>query len=236
MPSHIIQRIDAKTKKVQTVAGTGTAGFAGDGGPATKAEFKQPHSIAFDRSGALLICDIGNHRIRRLNVKTGIIDTFAGNGEKKLPTDGMLVTEAPLYGPRAIDFDKAGNMYIVLREGNEIFRVDAKTQKITRFAGTGEKGYTGDGGPALNAKLNGPKGISCAPDGSIYFADTENHVIRKIDKNGILTTVLGTGQRGDGPDGDPLKCQLNRPHGIFVASDGTVYVGDSESNKVRVLR
>ena len=220
MPAHVVQRIDAKTKAVTTIAGTGTAGFSGDGGPGSKAELKQPHSIAFDRTGGLLICDIGNKRIRRLDLKTGNIGSF---GE-------------PMNGPRAIGFDASGNMYVVLREGNAVFRIASGSSKMMPFAGTGEKGYSGDNGPALSARFNGPKGIACAPDGSVYIADTENHVIRRVDAQGVITTGLGTGERGDGPDGDPLHCKLSRPHGIFVASDGTVYVGDSESNKVRMLR
>ncbi len=206
MPANIVQRVDAKTKAFTTIAGT--------------RDLKQPHSIAFDRAGGLLICDIGNNRIRRVDLKTGAIATL---GE-------------PMKGPRAIAFDAAGNMYVVLREGNAVYRQSAKDGAMTRFAGTGEKGYSGDGGPAIDARFNGPKGIACAPDGSVYVADTENHAIRRIDARGVMTTVLGTGVRGDGPDGDPLKCKLARPHGIFVAEDGTVYVGDSESNKVRMLR
>ncbi len=222
MPSHVVQRIDAVTRTVTTIAGTGNPGFSGDGGPANAAELKQPHSIAFDRQGGLLICDIGNNRIRRVDLSSGVIDT--------LPSG-----DPPLRGPRAIAFDGSWNMYIALREGNAVYRVDAATHQIAKFAGTGEKGYSGDGESALNAKLNGPKGVACGPDGNVYIADTENHAIRRVDAKGTITTVLGTGERGDGPDGDPLKCKLSRPHGIFVAGDGTVYVGDSESNKVRVL-
>jgi DNA-binding beta-propeller fold protein YncE len=220
MPANQIYRLDAATKERTEIGGV----------------LKQPHSIAFDRTGGLLICDIGNHRIRRVDLKTGAITTAAGTGTKDATPEGADLAAAPLNGPRAIAFDASGTMYIVLREGNAIFRVDPSTNRIYRFAGTGEKGYTGDGGPALEAKLNGPKGIACAPDGSVYFADTENHAIRRIDSKGLVTTVLGTGVRGDGPDGDPLHCKLSRPHGIFVGSDGTVYVGDSESNKVRILR
>jgi len=125
----------------------------------------------------------------------------------------------------------------VLREGNAVYRIDPRERKIHHIAGTGEKGYSGDGGPARVAKLNGPKGIAYAPDNSLYLADTENHAIRRIDlSSGIIETVAGTGQRGDGPDGDPLGCRLSRPHGIFVAADGVVYIGDSESHRVRVLR
>lgn len=223
MPSHVVQRIDAVTRTVTTIAGTGNPGFSGDGGPGNGAELKQPHSIAFDREGGLLICDIGNNRIRRVDLNTGVINT-------------LPLGDPPLRGPRAVAFDASWNMYIALREGNAVYRVDAATRQIVRFAGTGEKGYSGDGEIALNAKLNGPKGVACGPDGTVYIADTENHAIRHVDVKGVIATVLGTGERGDGPDGDPLKCKLSRPHGIFVATDGTVYVGDSESNKVRAVK
>ena len=144
---------------------------------------------------------------------------------------------APLNGPRAIAIAANGDLIVVLREGNAVYRIDAATQTIHHFAGTGEKGNTGDGGPAKLAKLNGPKGISAAPDGTFYIADTENHTIRRIDpKSGVITTVAGTGERGDGPDGNPLGCRLSRPHGVFVAADGTVYIADSESHRVRVLK
>jgi DNA-binding beta-propeller fold protein YncE len=236
MQNHVVRRVDVKTRMISTVAGTGTAGFAGDGGPAAKAQLRQPHSIAFDAQGRLLICDIGNHRIRRVDLKTGLIETWAGTGERKPTPDGAPVTGTPLNGPRAVAVAPNGDMFVVLREGNAVYRIDAKAERIYHLAGTGETGYTGDGGPAKTAKLAGPKGIAVAPDGSLYLADTENHAIRRIDlKTGTITTVAGTGQRGDGPDGDPLKCRLSRPHGIFVAADGKIFIADSESHRVRSL-
>src|SRR5579872_2071169 len=235
--NHIVRRVDRETRIITTVAGTGKAGFSGDGGPAIKAQLREPHSIAFAPDGALLICDIGNLRIRRLNLKTGIIDTWAGTGEKKPAPDGAPLQGTPLSGPRAIAFDRHGNLYLALREGNAVYRIDVRAGRIYHFAGTGEKGYSGNGGPALQAKLSGPKGISCAPNGDVYIADTESHTIRRIDpKTGIIITVVGTGERGDGPDGDPLHCRLSRPHGVFVASSGVIYIDDSESHRVRVLR
>ena len=103
--------------------------------------------------------------------------------------------------------------------------------------GTGENGYAGDGGPARQAKLSGPKGLAYAPDESLYIADTENHAIRRLDlRTGVITTVLGTGERGDGPEPEPLKCKLARPHGVFVDRAGVVYVADSEAHRIRVLR
>jgi streptogramin lyase len=115
-------------------------------------------------------------------------------------------------------------------------RLDAKSGHIYHFAGNGEKGYSGDGGDARTAKLSGPKGVACAPDGSLYIADTENHAIRRVDRSGKITTVAGTGKRGDGPDGDPLRTTLARPHGVFVDGRGIVYISDTENNRVRVLR
>jgi sugar lactone lactonase YvrE len=235
MPNHVVRRVDKKTGTITTIAGTGEAGFSGDGGAAVKAQLRSPHSITLDRTGGLLICDIGNHRVRRVDLKTGLIDTFLGTGERKPTPDGPA-KGAPVNGPRAIDFDTAGNLYLALREGNTVHKIDAKMQ-ITRIAGTGAKGLTGDGGPALAATLNGPKGIAISKDGALYLADTENHAIRKIDlKTGIITTVAGTGERGDGPDGDPLKCRMSRPHGVFVDTKGAVYIGDSEAHRIRLLK
>ncbi|MEO7650380.1 MAG: hypothetical protein ABIZ80_07915, partial [Bryobacteraceae bacterium] len=168
---------------------------------------------------------------------TGTIETYAGTGEKKKTPDGAPLAGTPINGPRAIDLDSKGNLYVALREGNQVLRIDPKEKRIHHIAGTGEKGYTGDGGPAKDAKLNGPKGIAYAPDGSVYIADTESHTIRRIDlKSGVITTVAGSGERGDGPDGDPLRCKTNRPHGIFIDKNGVVYVGDSEAHRVRVLK
>jgi len=237
MQNHVVRRVDAKTKTISTVAGTGVAGFEGDGGPAVKAQLRQPHSIAFDPQGRLLICDIGNHRIRRVDLESGLIETWGGTGERKPTPDGAPIKGTPLNGPRAITVDPDGNLYLVLREGNAVYRMDPKAGKIFHVAGTGLTGYDGDGGPAKLARLSGPKGVAWAPGGSLYLADTESHTIRRIDlKSGIITTVIGTGQRGDGPDGDARKCQLSRPHGIFVSGAGAVYVADSESHRVRTLK
>jgi streptogramin lyase len=236
MQVHAIRRIDRKTGIITTVAGTGQPGFSGDGGPATSAQLRQPHSIAIAPDGGLLICDIGNNRIRRVDFGTGMIATFAGTGEKKPTPDGAPLEGTPLNGPRALDVDDHGNLWLVLREGNAIYRIDPKAKKIYHVGGTGEKGYTGDGADAKLAKLNGPKGISWSPHG-VFIADTENHAIRRIDqKTGVISTVAGTGTRGDGPDGkDPLKCQMARPHGILATHDGTVYIDDSENHRLRKL-
>ena len=234
--SHTVRRVDATTGIISTVAGTGEAGFSGDGGPATAAQLRQPHSIAFDPQGRLLICDIGNHRIRRVDSTTGIIETWAGTGEQAPTPDGAPLAGTPLNGPRAMALDPNGNLYLALREGNAIYRIDLAAQTIHHVAGTGERGHTGDGGPPARATLGGPKGLAYAAD-RLYIADTENHAIRLIDlENGVISTVLGDGERGDGPDGDPRSCRLARPHGVFVDAGGSLYVGDSEAHRIRLLR
>jgi DNA-binding beta-propeller fold protein YncE len=233
--AHVVRRIDLRTNVVSTFAGTGVAGFSGDGGPAAGAQLRMPHSIALDAGGRLLICDIANSRIRAVDLTSGTINTFAGTGERRATPDEGPIDSVPLNGPRSIDTDPDGHVYLVLREGNAVFRIDAANKRLTRIGGTGETGYTGDGGPAISARLNGPKGVAYAPDQSLYIADTENHVIRRIDlKTGIITTVIGTGERGDGPDGDPRACKLARPHGLFLAR-GVLYVSDSENHRIRVL-
>lgn len=236
MKNNLVRRVDAKTGVISTVAGTGKAGFSGDGGPATKAQLKSPHSITLDHDGNLYICDIGNHRIRVVNLESGLIRTLAGTGEKKTTPDGAKLDGTPLNGPRALDFDGKHSLFLALREGNQVYRIDLKSRTLHHLAGTGKKGFTGNGGPARKATLSGPKGITVAPNGDVYLADTESHTVRVIRMaTGILETVIGDGQRGDGPDGNPLRCRTARLHGVFVDSAGQVYVGDSENHKVRML-
>ena len=235
--NHVIRKVDAKTGTISTFAGTATPGFSGDNGPSTAAQLRQPHSIAVDPGGkVLLICDIGNHRIRRVDLTTGVISTFGGTGERQPAPDDARIEGTPLNGPRTIVFDAAGDLYLALREGNAIYRVDRRSLRLRHIAGTGEQGYAGDGADARRAKLAGPKGLAWWRE-SLYVADTENHVIRRIDlKTGIIRTVLGTGQRGDGPEPDPGRCALARPHGLCVDSRGVLYVGDSEAHRIRALR
>ena len=235
--NHAVRKVDMQTGIISTVAGTGEAGFSGDGGPAAAAQLRAPHSIVFAPDGRLLICDIGNHRMRRVDLETGLIETFAGTGEREPTPDGAPLAGTPLNGPRAMALDPDGNLYLALREGNAIYRIDLENETIHHVAGTGEQGFTGDGGPAREATLAGPKGLAYAADGTLYVADTENHVIRRINvATGIISTALGTGERGDGPEPEPRRCRMNRPHGIWVDEAGTLYVGDSEAHRIRVLR
>jgi streptogramin lyase len=241
--SHVVRYIDMKSGMISTAAGTGVSGYSGDGGPANQAQLAQPHSIALDKADNVYICDIQNHRVRRIDAKTGIISTFAGTGEQTPTPEEAPLSGTPTRGPRSIDSAPDGTMYLILREGNKVFSIDPAHTRLKHIAGTGELGYSGDGGPAISANfgapgnaLNGPKGVTYAADNSLYISDTENHAIRRIDlRQGTVSTVAGTGQRGDGPDGDPLACKLARPHGVFIQGR-TVYIGDSENHRIRMLQ
>jgi DNA-binding beta-propeller fold protein YncE len=237
--NHTVRRVDAKTSVISTIAGTGKAGYSGDQGPATAASFNQPHSIQLTPdSSAVFICDTLNHRLRKVDLSSGIVTTFGGTGEKKPTPDGAMLAGAPLHGPRAIDFDAAGDAWLALREGNRVYRIDMKNGSLLHVAGTGAKGFTGNGGPAKDATLSGPKGLSIdSRTGDVYLADTESHSIRVIELKTVrLNLVAGTGAKGDGPDRAPQACQMSRPHGIFVDADGTIFIGDSENHRVRVIR
>ncbi len=161
-----------------------------------------------------------------------------GNGKREATPDGAkLDAQTPVSGPRALDFGPDGTLWLALREGNAVLRLDLSRGTIHHVAGTGQKGFTGDGGPAKTATLNGPKGVAVGPRGDIYVVDTENQAIRAIDpKSGAIRLIAGTGARGDGPEGDPVKCALNRPHGVFVDPDGAVFIGDTETHRIRVVR
>lgn len=237
MRNHVVRRVDARSHVISTVAGTGKAGFGGDGGPAAKAQFSSPHSIQFGPDGSLYVCDIANHRIRRIDMTSGRITTFAGTGQRLPTPDGAKIDGTPLNGPRAVDFDARGDLWLALREGNRVFRFDLREKTIHHVAGTGKSGFTGNGGPAVQATLSGPKGIAIAPDGNVYLADTESHSVRMINvKKGTLELIAGTGKPGDGPDGDPLACRMNRPHGVFVDADGSLFIGDTQTHRVRQIR
>ena len=234
--NHAIRFIDMKSKTISTAAGTGEKGFSGDGGPANKAQLNQPHSIVLDKADNVYICDIMNNRVRKIDAKTKTISTFAGPGERANTPAEASLDGTPLAGPRSIELMPDGRMYLVLREGNKVYEINVAGRRLKLVAGTGETGYSGDGGPAVEAKLNGPKGITYSADGALYISDTESHVIRKIDlRKGTISTVIGIGKRADGPDGDPLRCGLQRPHGVFIKGH-TLYIGDSENHRIRTMQ
>ena len=179
------------------MAGTGEQGYSGDGGRATLAQFREPNDCFLDGRGGLLIADVQDQRIRRLNISSGVIATYAGSGAKERSGDGRSALEASIPRGAGCVHDGAGNTYIAEREGNGIRMVDTRGVMHT-IAGTGEFGYDGDGGPALEATWGGPKAIRCDHNGNLLVVDTENHAIRRIDtETGIVTTIAG-GRLGGG--------------------------------------
>ena len=224
--NHVIRFVDAKTKRISTLAGDGTAGFAGDGKSQTDVRFNQPHSVVLDGNGGLLVADTKNHRLRRIDLDTFRVTTIAGTGEKRLPENGADAKTSPLFGPRSLAVDD-DSIWIALREGNSIWRIDRADKTLHRVAGTGKKGYDGDGGDPLLATFSGPKGIDVDAAGNLLVVDTENHVVRKIDRvANRIETVLG----GSDSDSEPIG-RLKRPHGIACYRDGFL-VGDSENHRV----
>jgi DNA-binding beta-propeller fold protein YncE len=230
----LLRRIDAKSQVITTMAGGAKKGFAGDGGPAKDAQFSTLIQIAMNPAGTRLYCaDIGNHRIRRIDMATNIITTVAGNGKAGVPEDGAEAVSAPLVDPRAVTPDAEGGFYILERSGNALRYVDPDG-KIKTVVGTGAKGLSGDGGPGLQATMTGPKYIALDRDGTVLIADAENNVIRRYaPKTGLITRVAGTGKSGAGGlDGDPLQCELRRPHGVSVGPDGSLYITDSYNDRI----
>ena len=235
MGNHVIRKVNMQTGKAEIIAGTGLAGYSGDGDTALIAHLRQPQGIQFSPEGDLFICDTGNNVIRRLEIKTGLITTFAGTGKVGVTPDGAPIEGTPLNGPRAIDFDRNGDLWLATKEGCQVFKFDMKARRIRLVAGTGARGMKG--GPGKQATFGGPTGLSLDAEGNAWIADTENSVVRMIDgKSGDVSLVAGTGERGDGPDGDPLQCKFSRLHGIFADADGSIFIGDSEAHRIRVLR
>ena len=231
--NNCIRRIDLKTGVITRFAGTGEKGFSGDGGKATAATFGGLYAIAFHEN-ALYTADLDNRRIRAIDLATGIVRTVAGNGEKGVPKDGEPALTQPLVDPRAVAVDAQGNVYICERAGHALRVVDGKGL-IRTVAGTGQAGFSGDGGPARTAALNGPKHISVDADGTVLITDTENHVIRRYSPpDGTMRRVAGTGEKAGGGLGSaPEACPLNRPHGAQPhPRTGEIYISDSDNHRV----
>jgi DNA-binding beta-propeller fold protein YncE len=201
---------------------------------AANAGFGKTFCLAFDPKGEkLYVADTDNKRVRAIDLGTMMVSTVAGSGATGKPMDGATATMAPLVDPRAIAVDSKGNLYILERDGNALRVVDV-AGKITTIAGTGQVGNSGDGGNPLLATMNGPKHVGIDLEDNVLIADTENHVIRKVLVNEKkIVRIAGTGMMGGGGvPGAPLGVQLARPHGVFVAPDGTIFLSDSLNNRV----
>jgi streptogramin lyase len=236
----VIRKVDGKTGIITTIAGNGMKGYGGDGGPGTKAMLREPNDVHLDGKGGLLIADVADWRVRRLDLKSGNITTFAGTGPfRGRPTkedlkDGVPADTALILHARAVCVDGAGNTYICERMGNAIRRVDEKGI-ITTIAGTREKGAKD--GPGAEATFNGPKAIRCDKEGNILVVDTENHSIRKVEaKTWKVTTVAGGRKGGGGDGGEALAAGMDRPHGCVLDRDGVLYIADTNNHRIRRVR
>ena len=230
-----VRRIDATSGIITTTAGTGEAAYGGDGGPAAQAGLAEPNGLAFDAAERhLYIADVADHRVRIVNLAAGTIATFAGTGKAEHSGDGGPAREAGVFGARAVKLAADGTLYILERQGSSLRAVDPATGIITKVAGTGARGYGGDGGPALDAVFDAPKEMAIDRDGSLLIVDTENHAIRRIDRaTGIVSNVAG-GRKGTGGDGGPAtQAGLDRPHGAVVGPDGAIYIGDTNNHRIR---
>jgi DNA-binding beta-propeller fold protein YncE len=233
-----VRRIDAATGIITTLAGSGEAAYGGDGGPAARAGLAEPNGLAFDAAQRrLYITDVADNRVRVIDVATGVIATFAGTGAAEHGGDGGKATAAGTFGSRAVKVGPDGTVYILERQGSSLRAVNPATGIITTIAGTTARGYSGDGGPALQAVFDAPKEMAIDRDGSLLIVDTENHAIRRIDRAGIVSPVAG-GRQGSGGDGGPATAAgLDRPHGAVVGPDGAIYIGDTNNHRIRkVLR
>ena len=226
-----IRKVDS-TGTITTVAGTGAFGFSGDGGPASEAQLYSPHSVTVDGAGNLYIADSGNHRIRKVDSR-GTITTVAGTGFGFSSGDGGPAVEARLSYPEGVALDGAGNLYIADSGNSRIRKVDSRGT-ITTIAGTGERGFSGDGGPAVRSQLYFPSGVAVDGAGNLYIGDLYNNRIRKVDSRGTITTIAGTGESGFSGDGGPaIAAQFNSPTGVALDGAGNLYIGDLYNHRIR---
>ncbi len=229
--NHRVRKVSA-SGIITTIAGTGTAGFSGDGGAATAADLNYPDGIAVDGSSNIYVTDNGNSRIRKIST-SGIITTIAGTGTSGYGGDGGAATAADLGDPTGLAVDGSGNVYIVDRGNHRIRKVNA-SGIINTVAGTGSLGYSGDGGDATAADLFYPHGVAVDGSGNIYIADYGNDRIRKVNTSGGISTIAGSGTRGYSGDGAAATAaDLNNPYDVKVDGSGNIYIADYGNYRIR---
>jgi len=233
--NHRIRRVDGRTGRIDTVAGIGSGGYSGDGALAAGSALSRPEDVAVDGLGNLFIADSYNDRIRRVDGRTGVITTVAGSATAGYSGDGASATDAQLFRPTSVVVQDDGSLLIADQVNQRIRRVDGGSGIITTFAGTGARGYSGDGGAATAAQINTPRSLAMDGAGGLLFADAGNHCVRRVDlSDGVITTIAGVGIAGyDGDGGAATSALLNGPHGVAVDGQGDVFISDRGSQRVR---
>lgn len=231
---NVVRKVSSSTGIISTIAGTGTQGYSGDGGPATSAQLNSPIAVTLDGAGNVYITD--NNRIRKVNGSTGIITTVVGTGAAGYSGDGGPATSATV-NPGGVAFDSSGNLIVVDTGNNVVRQVSASTGIITTIAGMGFNGYTGDGGPATQAELDNPISVAFDSGGNLYIADLKNNVIRKVSAStGIISTVVGNGIAGFQGDGGPAaSSELNGPVVVVTDAADNLYISDCYNNVIRAV-
>jgi len=220
------------TGVICSMAGTGMRLFDGDGMPALQTSFYYPLDVDFDTSGRTLILDFNNLRVRRIN-NDGTIETVMGKDFEAAPVDGALASDTPLHHASDIEMDHLGQLYVAGDHVPVVFLVDSDN-RVRIVAGNGDFGNDGDGGPALDARMNAPFGVLPDDLGGFYISDSEANVVRYVDPEGIITTIAGNGTRGYAGDGGPgPEAQLDNPTRMGIAPDGTLYICDTNNNAIR---
>ena len=236
MFNHRIRCVDARTGLIRTLAGTGAARFSGDGGAADKAALNEPVALALDaQRGRLYIADLGNYRVRMVDLTTGTISTYAGSGEQDYDGDGQSARQAGLTGPSGLALDGEGNLYIADTFSGRIRKVDATTGLISTVAGDGTE-YRYQGVPnEFSTGLSRPAGIALATDGTLYITDSDNHLIRRWNpRSKIITAVAGNGLAQFAGDGGPAStCSLSYPFGVAMDHSGNIYIADTFNHRIR---
>lgn len=233
--NHRVRLVDAVTGVVSTIAGNGTVGPAGDGGPAVDAQLNFPSGLAVDPAGDLLIADTFNHRIRKVVRATGAILTVVGSGAPGFGGDGGPATDALLLAPTGVAVDATGNIYVADRDNHRIRKVDAATGIIATVAGSGTPGFSGDGGPASSARLHGPWSVDFDVFGDLLISDRLNHRVRKVEvATGRIGTIAGIGAAAFGGDGGPATlASLHTPSGAAAFADNDLLVVDKFNRRIR---
>ncbi len=226
---HSIRRVDS-AGTISAIAGRDESGFSGDGGPATAALLEAPAGLALDGKGDLYISDA--NRVREVD-RAGVIKTVAGTGTAGFSGDGGPASNAQLNEPEGLAVDTDGNLYVAEFAGNRVRKV-GPAGVISTVAGTGAGAFSGDGGPAASAQINGPSGLALDGDGNLYICEHHGGRVRRVDRDGVITTVVGTGEAGFAGDGGPAtEAELFSPLGMAFDESGALYIADRDNHRIR---